>query len=334
MVQKTSTDGGLKKPPLVNQKPPLVDMIHSKTHLRKTPKLFSDRGESRSLALAVIPHGAPAPDGAAPEDFKTASLLRASAGDLATRARRRRRSRRMEGLRCRLQQWRQRPRRDRRGDPRLRAQMARRLPERSEHAPAAVEVAQPEHLEKSAEAKAATQWREGFAGGYRISNERGQRQMTNIVPLQNTKLRPLRALNKFTNDADWLVDRNDELASLLPQTKEAADKLRNGDEIAACLLTPRSWRRSASAMRSASPAATRRWSGSIRQAPTRTTTASGVCGEMWLCERVAVMVGSFPNGAPSDPAMPTSRQWSRAFPPSMICPCQRLRPRSGRSSPP
>jgi hypothetical protein len=123
--------------------------------------------------------------------------------------------------------------------------------------------------------------------------------MTNIVPLKNSKLHPLRALKKFCNDADMLVDRYDELERLLSMVPSNSP----GNEVAAgfahakklATLSEHDEKRIArchDALETFDPESA--YEDNDREDGLR----RGVIGE-----RLAMLVGAFPNGAPSDPVV-------------------------------
>ena len=125
---------------------------------------------------------------------------------------------------------------------------------------------------------------------------------SNVVPLKNTKLRPLRALKKFADDADMLVACHDELTSLFRETDEAIEKLRSGHPVAGfdrvrklATLSAHDEERIArckEALQTFDPESA--YEENDREDGLRRSV---------IGERVAMLVGAFPNGAPSDPVV-------------------------------
>ena len=125
--------------------------------------------------------------------------------------------------------------------------------------------------------------------------------MSNIVPIKTHKPRPLRALKKFSEDADMLVAAHDELDELLDKTKAAADRLKNADEVAALFERAKKL----AALGQSDRQRIERCNRALEQfdpagSYENDDRESGLCRSV-ITERLALMVGSFPNGAPSDP---------------------------------
>jgi hypothetical protein len=126
--------------------------------------------------------------------------------------------------------------------------------------------------------------------------------MSNIVAMQPYPGHPLRALKQFAADADHLVWRYNELNDLWAVTYEKIEATKNGEQITELIAAAKK----IATLNQLDQATLAQCEAALQRFDPETNYEDDGQGNLKpsvIAARIAVLVGSFPNGAPSDPAV-------------------------------